>query len=146
MKDLFNYLSPEKVNLLVRNNNFFKLPKEVVFYSKRENLADCSLENTKHNEGWLFKTKDVSFYYDPHRESLKLDVGNGLAFGLPYKVSLDALPSVINYKISITDFEIDRDLWLSQYLQELTPTTRTNLLFILLKQGFDIDLEGLLSE
>lgn len=94
----------------------------------------------------MFKTKDASFYYDPHRESLKLDVGNGLAFSLPYKVSLDALPSVINYKISITDFEIDRDLWLSQYLQELTPTTRTDLLFTLLKQGFDIDLEGLLSE
>lgn len=143
---MFNNLTPDEVDILVRSNDYFKLPKEVVFYSNRENLADCSLENTKHNEGWLFKTKDASFYYDPHRESLKLDVGNGLAFSLPYKVSLDALPSVINYKISITDFEIDRDLWLSQYLQELTPTTRTDLLFTLLKQGFDIDLEDLLSE
>jgi hypothetical protein len=143
---MFNNLTPDEVDILVRSSDYFKLPKEVVFYSNRENLADCSLENTKHNEGWLFKTKDASFYYDPHRESLKLDVGNGLAFSLPYKVSLDALPSVINYKISITDFEIDRDLWLSQYLQELTPTTRTDLLFTLLKQGFDIDLEGLLSE
>ena len=143
---MFNNLTTEEVNLLVRNNDYFKLPKEVVFYSNRENLADCSLESTKHNEGWLFKTKDASFYYDPHRESLKLDVGNGLTFGLPYKVSLDALPSVINYKKSITDFEIDRELWLSQYVQELTPTTRTNLLFTLLKQGFDIDLEGLLSD
>ena len=143
---MFNNLTPDEVDILVRSSDYFKLPKEVVFYRNRENLADCSLENTKHNEGWLFKTKDASFYYDPHRESLKLDVGNGLAFSLPYKVSLDALPSVINYKISITDFEIDRDLWLSQYLQELTPTTRTDLLFTLLKQGFDIDLEGLLSE
>lgn len=143
---MFNNLTPDEVDILVRSNDYFKLPKEVVFYSNRENLADCSLDNTQHNEGWLFKTKDASFYYDPHRESLKLDVGNGLVFSLPYKVSLDALPSVINYKISITDFEIDRDLWLSQYLQELTPTTRTNLLFTLLKQGFDIDLEGLLSE
>lgn len=143
---MFNNLSTEEVNLLVRSNDYFKLPKEVVFYSNRENLADCFLDNTQHNEGWLFKTKDASFYYDPHREFLKLDVGNGLVFSLPYKVSLDALPSVINYKISITDFEIDRDLWLSQYLQELTPTTRTNLLFTLLKQGFDVDLEGLVSE
>lgn len=143
---MFNNLTPDEVDILVRSNDYFKLPKEVVFYSNRENLADCSLDNTQHNEGWLFKTEDASFYYDPHRESLKLDVGNGLVFSLPYKVSLDALPSVINYKISITDFEIDRDLWLSQYLQELTPTTRTNLLFTLLKQGFDIDLEGLLSE
>lgn len=143
---MFNNLTPDEVDILVRSNDYFKLPKEVVFYSNRENLADCSLDNTQHNEGWLFETKDASFYYDPHRESLKLDVGNGLVFNLPYKVSLDALPSVINYKISITDFEIDRDLWLSQYLQELTPTTRTNLLFTLLKQGFDLDLEGLLSE
>lgn len=143
---MFNNLTPDEVDILVRSNDYFKLPKDVVFYSNRENLADCSLDNTQHNEGWLFKTKDAFFYYDPHRESLKLDVGNGLVFSLPYKVSLDVLPSVITYKTSITDFEIDRDLWLSQYLQELTPTTRTNLLFILLKQGFDVDLEGLINE
>lgn len=143
---MFNNLTAEEVNVLVRSSDYFKLPKEVVFYSNRENLADCSIENTKHNEGWLIKTKDVSFYYDPHRESLKLDVGNGLSFGLPYKVSLDALPSVINYKISITEFEIDRDLWLSHYLQELTPTTRLNLLFTLLRQGFDLDVEGLVHD
>lgn len=143
---MFNNLTPDEVDSLVRSNDYFKLPKEVVFYSDRENLADCSLDNTQHNEGWLFKTKDASFYYDPHRESLKLDVGNGLVFSLPYKVPLGALSSVITYKVSITEFEVDRDLWLANYLQDLTPTTRTNLLFTLLKQGFDIDLEGLLSE
>ena len=60
---MFNSLSPEEVNVFVRNNPTFKLPKEVVFYSNRENLADCSMDNTKNNEGWLFNTNGVSTSY-----------------------------------------------------------------------------------
>ena len=133
---MFNNLSPEEVNLLVRNNDYFKLPKEVVFYSNRENLADCSLESTKHNEGWLFKTKDASFYYDPHRESLKLDVGNGLAFGLPYKVPLGALSSVITYKVSITEFGGRPRLMVSELSTRFNSHNSNKLIVYLVKTRF----------
>lgn len=143
---MFNNLSTEEVNLLVRSNDYFKLPKEVVFYSNRENLADCSLENTKHNEGWLFNTNGVSYYFDPHRDSLKMVLGGGSVVSKPHKVSIDGLQKLLDRESSLSDFEVDQELWLAQYVQELTPTTRTNLLFTLLKQGFDVDLEGLVSE
>lgn len=143
---MFNNLSTEEVNLLVRSNDYFKLPKEVVFYSNRENLADCSLENTKHNEGWLFNTNGVFYYFDPHRESLKMVLGGGSVVSKPHRVSLEDLQKLLDRESSLSDFEVDQELWLAQYVQELTPTTRTNLLFTLLKQGFDVDLEGLVSE
>lgn len=143
---MFNNLSPEEVNVLVRSNEQFKIPKEVVFYSKRENLADCSLDNTKHNEGWFFHINGVSYYFDPHRESLKVVLGGGSVVSKPHKVSVEGFQRLLNRELSLMNFKVDQDLWLSQYLQELPPTTRTNLLFTLLKQGFDLDLEGLISE
>lgn len=143
---MFNNLSTEEVNLLVRSNDYFKLPKEVVFYSNRENLADCSMDNTKNNEGWLFNTNGVSYYFDPHRDSLKMVLGGGSVVSKPHKVSIDGLQKLLDRESSLSDFEVDQELWLAQYVQELTPTTRTNLLFTLLKQGFDVDLEGLVSE
>lgn len=143
---MFNNLSPEEVNVFVRNNPTFKLPKEVVFYSNRENLADCSMDNTKNNEGWLFNTNGVSYYFDPHRESLKMVLGGGSVVSKPHRVSIDGLQKLLDRESSLSDFEVDQELWLAQYVQELTPTTRTNLLFTWLKQGFDVDLEGLVSE
>ena len=143
---MFNNLTPEEVNRLVRSNDYFKLLKEVVFYSNRENLADCSMDNTKNNEGWLFNTNGVSYYYDPHRESLKMVLGGGSVVSKPHRVSLEGLQKLLDRESSLSDFEVDRELWLAQYVQELAPTTRTNLLFTLLKQGFDVDLEGLVSE
>lgn len=140
---MFNNLSTEEVNLLVRSNDYFKLPKEVVFYSNRENLADFSLENTKHNEGWLFNTKGrVLYYYDPHRESLKMVLGEGSVVSKPHKVSMEGLQQLLNREVSLSDFEVDLELWLAQYIQELTPTTRMHLLVEFLKQGYDLDLEG----
>lgn len=143
---MFNNISTEEVNLLVRSDDYFKLPKEVVFYSNRENLANCSMDNTKNNEGWLFNTNGVSYYYDPHRESLKMVLGLGSVVSKPHRVSLEGLQKLLDRESSLSDFEVDQELWLAQYVQELTPTTRTNLLFTLLKQGFDVDLEGLVSE
>lgn len=142
---MFNNLSPEEVDYLVRRNNYFKLPKEVVYYSDREQLSDCSLENTKHNEGWLFKHQGVSYYYDPHRESLKVVLDEGAAISKPHKVSMNGLQKLLNRELSLSDFEVDEDLWLALYLQELTPTTRLSLLVEFLKQGHDLDLEGLVK-
>ena len=140
---MFNNLSPEEVDYLVRRNNYFKLPKEVVYYSDREQLSDCSLENTKHNEGWLFKRQGVSYYYDPHRKSLKVGLGGGAAVSKPHKVSVEGLQKLLTSELSLSDFEVDQDLWLSLFLQELTPTTRLSLLVEFLKQGNNLDLEGL---
>ena len=144
---MLNNLTPEEVDFLVRENDYFKLPKEVAYYSAREELSACSLENTKLNEGWLFKNQDgVLYYYDPHRESLKMVLGEGSVVSKPHRVSIDGLQKLLNRELSLSDFEVDQELWLTNYLQELTPTTRTSLLFTLLKQGFDLDLEGLTSE
>ena len=143
---MFNNLTAEEVNVLVRSSDYFKLPKEVVFYNNRENLADCSLENTKHNEGWLFKHQGVSYYYDPHRESLKMVLGEGSVVSKPHKVSMEGLQQLLNREVSLSDFEVDLELWLAQYIQELTPTTRMHLLVEFLKQGYDLDLEGLVHD
>lgn len=140
---MFNNLTTEEVNVLVRSSDYFKLPKEVVFYNNRENLADCSLESTKHNEGWLFKRQGVSYYYDPHRESLQMTLGGGAVVSKPHKVSVDGLQKLLNRELSLSDFEVDLDLWLTLYLNSLTPTTRMCLLKEFLKQGFDLDVEGL---
>lgn len=140
---MFNNLTTEEVNVLVRSSDYFKLPKEVVFYSNRENLADCSLESTKHNEGWLFKRQGVSYYYDPHRESLQMTLGGDAVVSKPHKVSVEGLQKLLNRELSLSDFEVDLDLWLTLYLNSLTPTTRMCLLKEFLKQGFDLDVEGL---
>lgn len=49
----------------------------------------------------------------------------------------------MNRELSLSDFEVDLDLWLTLYLNSLTPTTRMCLLKEFLKQGFDLDVEGL---
>lgn len=141
---MLNNLTPEEVDFLVRKNDYFKLPKEVAYYSAREELSTCSLENTKLNEGWLFKNQDgVLYYYDPHRESLKMVLGGGSVVSKPHKVSLEGLQKLLNKELSLSDFEVDQKLWLTNYLQSLTPTTRTSLLVEFLKQGFDLDVESL---
>lgn len=94
----------------------------------------------------FFNTNGVSYYFDPHRESLKMVLGGGSVVSKSHKVSVEGLQKLLGRELSLSDFEVDLELWLAQYLQELTPTTRTNLLFTLLKQGFDVDLEGLVSE
>lgn len=144
---MFNNLTPEEVDSLVRGHAYFKLPKGVAYYSNRGQLSDCSMENTKPNEGWLFKSRDgVLYYYDPHRESLKVVLGGGSVVSKPYKVSLEGLQKLLNKELSLSDFEVDQELWLTDYLQNLTPTTRTSLLVEFLKQGFDLDLEGLVND
>lgn len=144
---MFNNLLPEEVDSLVRGNAYFKLPKGVAYYSDKDQLSDCSLENTKPNEGWLFNTKGrVLYYYDPHRESLKMVLGEGSVVSKPHKVSMEGLQQLLNREVSLSDFEVDLELWLAQYIQELTPTTRMHLLVEFLKQGYDLDLEGLVHD
>lgn len=144
---MFNNLIPEEVDSLVRGNAYFKLPKGVAYYSDKKQLSDCSLENTKFNEGWLFKNQDgVLHYYDPHRESLKVVLGGGSVVSKPHRVSVEGLQQLLNREVSLSDFEVDQELWLTDYLQSLTPTTRMHLLVEFLKQGYDLDLEGLVHD
>lgn len=144
---MFNNLSPEEVNSLVRGSAYFKSPKEVTYYSGKNNLSECSLEETKPNEGWWFNLPGrVLYYYDPHRESLKMVLGEGSVISKPYKVSLEGLQQLLNREVSLSDFEVDLELWLTLCVQELAPTTRMRLLIEFLKQGYDLDLEGLAND
>lgn len=73
-------------------------------------------------------------------------LGEGSVVSKPHKVSMEGLQQLLNREVSLSDFEVDLELWLAQYIQELTPTTRMHLLVEFLKQGYDLDLEGLVHD
>lgn len=143
---MFNNLAPDELDSILRGNLIFKLPKDVVYYSERTMEEDFSklLETTKEQEGWLFVDDNKKFYYNPHRESLLVKVSDSV-LSKPYRVSLSALSSVLQGTQDLSDFPVDKEMYLADFVQELTPTTRLILLYQMLLEGADFDVEGFLE-
>ena len=144
---MFNNLKPDEIDSIVRNNTLFKLPKDVVYYGERtleENIPHM-LEETKEQEGWLFVEGNKKFYYNPHRESLLVKFSDSV-LSKPYRVSLSTLSSVLQGTQDLSDFPVDKEMYLADFVQELTPTTRMLLLYQMLLTGADFDIEGFLEQ
>lgn len=143
---MFNNLKPDEIDSIVRNNSLFKLPKDVVYYGERTLEEDIPhmLKETKEQEGWLFVEGSKKFYYNPHRESLLLKLSDSV-LSKPYRVSLSELSSVLQGKSDLADFPVDKEMYLADFVQELTPTTRMLLFYQMLLNGADFDVEGLLE-
>jgi hypothetical protein len=143
---MFNNLAPNELDSVLRGNPNFKLPKDVVYYSERtlgENLPHM-LETTKEQEGWLFVENNKKFYYNPHRESLLIKFYDSV-LSKPYRVSLSELSFVLQGKRDLAEFPVDKEMHLADFVQELTPTTRLILLYQMLLNGADFDVEGFLE-
>lgn len=144
---MFNNLKPEELDSIIRNNSLFKLPKDVVYYSERTLEEDLlhMLEETKEQEGWLFVEVNKKLYYNPHRESLLVKFSDS-ALSKPYRVSLSELPSILQGKHDLAEFSVDNEMYLADFVQELTPTTRMLLFYQMLLNGADFDVEGFLEQ
>ena len=143
---MFNNLKPEEIDSIIRKDSRFKLPKDVVYYGERtleDNLSHM-LEETKEQEGWLFVEGNKKFYYNPHRESLLVKISDSV-LSKPYRVSFSELPSVLQGTQDLSDFLVDKEMYLADFVQELTPTTRLILLYQILLEGADFDVEGFLE-
>lgn len=143
---MFNNLKPEELDSIVRSISLFKLPKDVVYYSERtlEDNLPHMLEETKEQEGWLFVEGNKKFYYNPHRESLLVKFSDSV-LSKPYRVSLSELSSVLQGKQELADLSADKEMYLADFVQELTPTTRMLLLYQMLLNGVDFDIEEFLE-
>lgn len=144
---MFNNLKPDELDSIIRNNPSFKLPKDVVYYSERtleENIPHM-LEETKEQEGWLFVEGNKKFYYNPHRESLLVKFSDSV-LSKPYRVSLSELSSVLKGERTLAEFSVDKEMYLADFVQELTPTTRMLLFYQMLLNGADFDFEGFLEQ
>lgn len=140
---MFNNLSSDELDSILRRNSSFKLPKDVVYYSEQSLEDDLPhlLETTKEQEGWLFVKDNKKFYYNPHRESLLLKISDSV-LSKPLRVSISELPSVLQGDCNLSEFSVDKEMYLADYLQELTPTTRLILLYQMLLEGADFDVEA----
>ena len=143
---MFNNLKPDELDSIIRSNSYFKLPKDVVYYSERTLEEDLPrmLEETKVQEGWLFVEGNKKFYYNPHRESLLVKFSDSV-LSKPYRVSFSELSSILQGKRDLADFPVDKEMYLADFVQELTPTTRMLLLYQILLNGFDFDVKGFLE-
>lgn len=63
----------------------------------------------------------------------------------PLRVSLSELPSVLQGACNLSEFSVDKEIYLADFVQELTPTTRLILLYQLLLEGADFDVEAFLE-
>lgn len=144
---MFNNLKPDELDSVIRSNSFFKLPKDVVYYSERtlEDHLPHMLEETKEQEGWLFVVGNKKFYYNPHRESLLVKFSDSV-LSKPYRVSLFELSSVLKGERTLAEFLVDKEMYLADFVQELTPTTRMLLFYQMLLNGADFDIEGFLEQ
>ena len=144
---MFNNLKPDELDSIVRSNSLFKLPKDVVYYSEQSLEDDLPhlLETTKEQEGWLFVEGNKKFYYNPHRESLLVKTSDSV-LSKPLRVSLSELPSVLQGERALADFSVDKEMYLADFVQELTPTTRMLLFYQMLLNGADFDFEGFLEQ
>ena len=143
---MFNNLKPDELDSIVRSTSLFKLPKDVVYYNERtfeENIPHL-LEETKEQEGWLFVVGNKKFYYNPHRESLLVKFSDS-ALSKPYRVSLSELSSVLQGDSDLAEFLVDNEMYLADFVQELTPTTRMLLFYQMLLNGADFDIEEFLE-
>ena len=140
---MFNNLAPDALDSILRGDPNFKLPKDVVYYSEQSLEDDLLnlLETTKEQEGWLFVKDNKKFYYNPHRESLLLKISDSV-LSQPLRVSISELSSVLQGECNLSEFSVDKEMYLADYLQELTPTTRLILLYQLLLEGADFDVEA----
>ena len=143
---MFNNLAPDALDSILRGNPNFKLPKDVVYYSEQSLEDDLLslLETTKEQEGWLFIKDNKKFYYNPHRESLLVKFSDSV-LSKPLRVSLSELSFVLQGEHDLLDFSIDKEIYLADFVQELTPTTRLILLYQLLLEGADFDVEAFLE-
>ena len=143
---MFNNLKPEELDSIIRSNSLFKLPKDVVYYGERTLDEDLPrmLEETKEQEGWLFVEGNKKFYYNPHRESLLVKFSDSV-LSKPYMVSLSELSSVLQGERALAEFSVDNEMYLADFVQELTPTTRMLLFYQMLLNGADFDIEGFLE-
>ena len=140
---MFNNLKPEELDSIVRSISLFELPKDVVYYSERtlEDNLPHMLEETKEQEGWFFVEGNKKFYYNPHRESLLVKISDSV-LSKPLRVSVSELPSVLQGECNLSEFSVDKEIYLADFVQELTPTTRLILLYQLLLEGADFDVEA----
>lgn len=143
---MFNNVPSDELDSILRRNSSFKLPKDVVYYSEQSLEDDLPhlLETTKEQEGWLFVKDNKKFYYNPHRESLLVKFSDSV-LSKPLRVSLSELSFVLQGKHDLLDFSVDKEMYLADYLQELTPTTRLILLYQMLLEGADFDVEAFLE-
>ena len=139
---MFNNLPSDELDSILRRNSIFKLPKDVVYYSEQSLEDDLPhlLETTKEQEGWLFIKDNTKLYFNPHRESLLVKTSDSV-LNKPLRVSLSELPSVLQGDCNLSEFSVDQEMYLADYLQELTPTTRLILLYQMLLEGADFDVE-----
>lgn len=144
---MFNNLAPDALDSILRGDPNFKLPKDVVYYSEQSLEDDLPhlLETTKEQEGWLFVKDNKKFYYNPHRESLLVKLSDSV-LRKPLRVSLSELPSVLQGNRDLSKFPVDKEMYLADFVQELTPTTRLILLYQMLLNGADFDVERFLEQ
>lgn len=143
---MFNNLPSDELDSILRRNSCFKLPKDVVYYSEQSLEDDLPhlLETTKEQEGWFFIKDNTKLYFNPHRESLLVKTSDSV-LSKPLKVSLSELPSVLQGECNLSEFSVDKEIYLADFVQELTPTTRLILLYQLLLEGADFDVEAFLE-
>lgn len=139
---MFNNLPSDELDSILRRNSIFNLPKDVVYYSEQSLEDDLPhlLETTKEQEGWLFIKDNTKLYFNPHRESLLVKFSDSV-LSKPLRVSLSELSFVLQGKHDLLDFSVDKEMYLAYYLQELTPTTHLILLYQMLLEGADFDVE-----
>lgn len=114
---MFNNLAPDALDSILRGDPNFKLPKDVVYYSEQSLEDDLLnlLETTKEQEGWLFVKDNKKFYYNPHRESLLVKTSDSV-LNKPLRVSLSELPSVLQGDCNLSEFSVDQEMYLADYL------------------------------
>lgn len=143
---MFNNLPSDELDSVLRRNSIFKLPKDVVYYSEQSLEDDLPhlLETTKEQEGWLFIKDNTKLYFNPHRESLLVKTSDSV-LSKPLRVSFSELPSVLQGDCNLSEFSVDQEMYLADFVQELTPTTRMLLVYQMLLNGADLDIEEFLK-